>query len=419
MKRVLIWFRNDLRIHDQEALFTACSEGSSILPVFILSPAVERNTPYFIQGVSHFRKNFLNQSLQDLNDSLRAYGGNLLVKFGLVQDIISKLCDKYNIEEVYASAEYAYDEVVIQEQLAVMLSSKGLNFRLFHTGSLLHPADLPFETSQLPDLFTNYRKQVEKSICVRECFARPDEIKFIQIENELITFKQDQTDLLFKGGESEGIKRLNYYIHEKKLILNYKETRNGLLGIDYSSKFSAWLANGNLSVRKIYEEIKNFENQTAKNDSTYWMIFELLWRDFFRLVMMKAGKRIFQKSGLRLDEKAGNLDMEKFNSWCRGNTGLPFIDANMIELYQTGYMSNRGRQNVASYLVHNLGLDWRLGASYFEEMLIDYDVYSNWGNWAYLAGVGNDAREARVFNPERQAQMYDPQGEYVNFWLKN
>ncbi len=418
MKKVLIWFRNDLRIHDHEALFTASHEGAEILPVFIKEHPIKRNAPFFINGVSHFRTTFLDESLQDLDDSLRAYGGSLLIKDGNVVDVIADACERFGITEVYSSVEYAYDEVIIQEQVDVMLSSKGIKFRMFHNGNLIHPSDLPFDISELPDLFTHFRKKVEESLIIRKCFPKPKEIRFLKFHNENDLQHHEQINTLFKGGESEGLKRLNYYVHEQKLILNYRESRNGLLGMDYSSKFSAWLANGNLSARKIYEEIKSFENKVEKNDSTYWMIFELLWRDFFRLVMMKFGNKLFQRSGLKSVEKAGVLDLKRLNLWCRGNTGEPFIDANMIELKQTGYMSNRGRQNVASYLVHNLGLDWRLGASYFEEMLVDYDVYSNWGNWAYLAGVGNDARESRAFNPIRQSQMYDPDGEYVRFWLQ-
>jgi deoxyribodipyrimidine photo-lyase len=189
------------------------------------------------------------------------------------------------------------------------------------------------------------------------------------------------------------------------------------LGADYSSKFSAWLALGCLSPRYIYEQVRAYETQRIKNDSTYWLIFELLWRDYFRFIAHKHGKKIFRSSGLHGVTIPWQQDWKRFELWCAGETGYPLIDANMRELAATGFMSNRGRQNVASFLTKNLGIDWRMGAEWFESLLIDYDVASNWGNWNYSAGVGNDARGFRYFNILKQAQDYDPDGHYVQHWL--
>jgi deoxyribodipyrimidine photo-lyase len=179
------------------------------------------------------------------------------------------------------------------------------------------------------------------------------------------------------------------------------------------------LANGCLSARQVFHEVKKYEAERIANESTYWLIFELLWRDYFRLVMEKFGTDLFSLEGItaRKQRQPQGLDIVKFLKWVNGNTGNRFIDANMIELKRTGFMSNRGRQNVASYFVHDLGMDWRLGAWYFEAVLLDYDVYSNWGNWAYVAGVGNDPRENRYFNTARQADMYDADGAYRKLWL--
>jgi deoxyribodipyrimidine photo-lyase len=221
----------------------------------------------------------------------------------------------------------------------------------------------------------------------------------------------------FVGGESEGLKRLNEYTWKGRNILTYKETRNGLLGKDYSSKFSPWLANGSLSVRRIIAEINRFEKKVKKNQSTYWLKFELLWREYFRLIALKYGKRIFEKAGIRGNVQTYNNNMGLFNKWKNGETGNDFVDANMKELLLTGFMSNRGRQNAASYLCKDLNVDWRWGASWFESSLIDYDVYSNWCNWMYVAGVGNDPRENRHFNTKKQAEIYDPNSRYRKTWL--
>jgi deoxyribodipyrimidine photo-lyase len=177
---------------------------------------------------------------------------------------------------------------------------------------------------------------------------------------------------------------------------------------------------GCLSAREIYRSIKQYETKYEANESTYWLIFELLWRDYFWFMMKKHKHLYFLPGGLKSPTvHAPQHDAASFKRWIDGQTGNDFIDANMIELKLSGFMSNRGRQNVASYLCHDLRLDWRYGAAYFEQQLIDYDVSSNWCNWAYLAGVGNDPRAGRVFNIDKQARDYDPDKSYRNLWLKN
>ncbi|MFN3345543.1 MAG: FAD-binding domain-containing protein, partial [Chloroherpetonaceae bacterium] len=169
--------------------------------------------------------------------------------------------------------------------------------------------------------------------------------------------------------------------------------------------------------RTIYEAVKRYEHERIANDSTYWLIFELIWRDYFRFISLKYGNRMFKKYGIKNQPVGWSQDEAKFQAWAEGKTGVPFIDANMRELSATGFMSNRGRQNVASFLVKDLKVDWRMGAEWFESLLIDYDVASNYGNWNYVAGIGNDPREDRYFNPLRQAAMYDPNGDYVRHWI--
>jgi deoxyribodipyrimidine photo-lyase len=192
-----------------------------------------------------------------------------------------------------------------------------------------------------------------------------------------------------------------------------------LIGADYPSKFSAALSFGCISPRKVYWEIKKYEEERIENDSTYWLYFELLWRDYFRFMFKKYGNAMFREDGIRKVKRtniAVNED-ELFEKWKDGKTGVPFIDANMLELKHTGFMSNRGRQNVASFLINDLHVTWTKGAAYFEEMLIDYNPASNWGNWSYLAGVGNDPREERYFNVVKQAYDYDSKAEYVKLWI--
>src|SRR5690606_507265 len=221
----------------------------------------------------------------------------------------------------------------------------------------------------------------------------------------------------FIGGESFALEQMKAFIWSSDGIRDYYETRNQLLGWQYSSKFSAWLATGCLSPKKVYEEILEYENQRGGNKSTYWLYFELLWRDYFRMMGKKYGDRIFYRSGLKKSDYSyrQNADWE---NWRNAETGVPIIDACMVQLRETGFMSSRGRQIVAAYLVHEIKADWLVGAEYFESLLIDYDPCSNYCNWNYLAGVGsNDLLHHRHFDPEKQSKTYDPEGKFIEYWI--
>lgn len=419
--RTLIWHRNDLRIQDNEPIYKAVQDGDEILPVYIFPLESNERFPFEIAEVSTFRKAFLRESLQSLMENWSMLGTELLVVKGNPSEIIADLCKKYSIDNVYTSKEYAAYEIHEEERVEAAL--KDLNCRLscFHTSTLIHPSQLPFTIQSLPDIFTLFRKEVETHCTFAKPFPTIKQVKPLTHEEsscniELYT-RSEKGNALLIGGEKEANNRLNHYVWETDLIATYKDTRNGLLGMNYSSKFSPWLALGCISPRTIASEILKYEQEVVANESTYWLIFELLWRDYFRFVMMKYGNRLFQKGGIRGRNAESRGTLNDYTNWCKGETGNRFVDANMRELNSTGFMSNRGRQNVASYLVHDLHVDWRLGAAYFEKMLIDYDVCSNWGNWAYVAGVGNDPRENRKFNIERQASMYDPDGAYVRTWL--
>jgi deoxyribodipyrimidine photo-lyase len=221
----------------------------------------------------------------------------------------------------------------------------------------------------------------------------------------------------YTGGSTAAHARLQTYFWDRDRLRLYKETRNGMLDPDDSSRLSAWLALGCISPRTVYAEVKRYEQERVRNESTYWLVFELLWRDYFRFILAKHGAKLFRPSGIQGIPIPWQQDWPRFQAWCRGETGYPLVDANMRELAATGFMSNRGRQNVASFLTKNLGIDWRMGAEWFESLLIDYDVASNYGNWNYTAGVGNDARGFRYFHIPKQSREYDPKGDYLRHWL--
>jgi deoxyribodipyrimidine photo-lyase len=438
MKRIVYWFRNDLRLHDNAGLQAALEDADQILPVFVFDPRLFRDLPALgIRKTGVFRANFLIESVADLRQSLRARGSDLIVRVGSPAKILAELAEDLEAFAVYTSKEVTNEEVTDEAMLSKRLKPLNIDLEMFWQASLYHVRDLPFEISRLPDVFTQFRNQTERRATVRATWPTPDAVplpKNMDIEPgpmpTLATFgfaDGDHTYQLtadvraavpFKGGETTALARLDAYLWHKDLLRTYKETRNGMVGEDYSSKFSAWLSLGCLSPRLVYEEVQRYETERVKNDSTYWLVFELLWRDYFRFVALKYGNRIFKPSGIKLDlNYKGRHDENLFLRWAEGQTGIPFIDANMRELAATGFMSNRGRQNVGSFLVKDLGIDWTWGAAWFESLLVDYDPCSNWGNWTYVAGVGNDPREDRYFNILTQANRYDEQGKFVKHWL--
>jgi deoxyribodipyrimidine photo-lyase len=429
MNTSIVWFKTDLRLHDNETLIKSIEQSDEIIPVFCFDENEFKKTEFGFQKTGNFRAQFLLESLKDLDDNLRKLGSGLLIVRGKPEYELFKLAQKYQATKVYAKKEVAYEEKQTEERVEKELWKLKYELKTFSTSTLYHAQDLPFSIKDIPDVFTNFRKRTEKESQIREIFPAPKVIKSPVIP-ELILPRLEQLGLTqitvdqrsafpFKGGETEAYSRLNYYFKETKLISTYKETRNELIGTDYSSKFSPWLANGCLSPREIYYELKKYEEQFGANESTYWLVFELLWRDYFRFMMKKHRHQFFLQTGIKPSESPTQLNnQELLNQWIDGNTGVDFIDANMIELKLTGFMSNRGRQNVASYLCNDLKLDWRYGAAYFEQQLIDYDVCSNWGNWAYLAGVGNDPRGNRYFNVAKQAEDYDSKKQYRILWTQ-
>ena len=428
MRTIVVWFKTDLRLHDNETLVKAIAQGDAIVPVYCFDDSHFVESEYGFQKTGSYRAQFLLESLTDLDKNLRKLGSGLIILRGKPEVEIPKVVSQYNANKVVAKREVAFEERQTETLVQEALFKLKCEFQSYSTSTLYHAEDLPFSIKDIPDVFTNFRKKTEKDALIRPSFESPLQIKSPTIETiQLPTMEEiglnfqpidSRAAIVFKGGESQAIARLNHYFFETKCISNYKETRNGLIGGDYSSKFSAWLALGCISPRFIYTQLQQYEAEFGANDSTYWLVFELLWRDYFRFMMKKHKSKLFNQSGIK-DNKIQLFknDVQKLQDWIEGRTGIDFVDANMIELKLTGFMSNRGRQNVASYLCNDLKLDWRLGAAYFEEQLIDYDVCSNWGNWAYLAAVGNDPRENRYFNIEKQAAVYDKNKEYRNLWL--
>ena len=420
--RSLIWFRNDLRVTDNATLNAAVKASTEVIPVFILDPAQWAEDRWGQVKTGPFRTQFLLESLADLKADLEDMGGALLIRSGEPAEVLKVLAEEHGVRTVFATAEHTSEELHREAQVAEVL-----DLRLEEQLTMYHPDDLPFELEQLPDVFTRFRGKMEKRSEVRDPLPEPEALAVpAGLQSDGVPTLADlgveakvsdaRGVLPFKGGAVAAWERLGHYFWETKKLRVYKKTRNGLLGADYSSKFSPWLALGCISPREINAQVRAFEKEIEKNEDTYSLIFELIWRDYFRYVAMRYGNRIFHKRGIKQESPKWRQDRRVFEAWCEGRTKCDFVNANMRELAATGFMSNRGRQNVASYLVHDLGVDWRLGASWFEHHLLDHDPASNYGNWIYVAGVGNDPRPNRKFNTGGQAERYDADGKYRRHW---
>jgi len=427
----IVWFRNDLRLNDHEPLTRAIeSKTQRLLCVYCVDPrqfGTTRLRGFPRTGVHRAR--FLIESLADLRQNLRRLGNDLAIRIGRPEEQLPELAEKLGASGIYFYEEATDEELQVEKRLTQRLKTMGVSVNAYWGSTLFHRDDLPFEVRNLPQVFTQFRIRCEKDAKVRPPLSAPKQfppgpegLDFGELptpaEPRLTEPSDDPRAVLrFQGGETAALDRIEAYIWRNDRLRIYKQTRNGLLGADYSSKFSPWLSLGCVSPRTIAAEVARYENARVRNDSTYWLVFELMWRDYFRFLAIQAGTSLFSQSGPARVRKSWSTDSDALNRWIEGRTGIPFVDANMRELKATGFMSNRGRQNVASFLAKDLEVDWRFGAEWFESQLIDDDVCSNWGNWAYVAGVGTDPRQDRRFNVIKQAYDYDTQGEYVRTWL--
>lgn len=430
MASAILWLRNDLRLHDHEALTRALEENDQIIPLYCLDPQQLQPTTLGWPRMGIHRIRFLLESLVDLKEQLSKLGGNILVKRGKPKHIISHLIQTYSISQVYAHQEVASEEVKDEKAVAQLLAQHHIPFHLIWTKTLYHMGDVPFKPEKTPLTFKTFRTKCTQQANIRKEFPTPQEIPvpdYVKDWGEVPSMesltighirpnKIDPQDTqyyspIYQGGETQALERIAYYTFESQLLSKYKYTRNQSLGTDYSSKLSPWLAHGCISPRRIYWTVKKYEQEVKKNISTWWLIFELIWRDYFKFLAIRFGTRMFHVGGIRDRSVSFHDDHSLFEKWKNGQTGIPFVDAHMRELIHTGFISNRGRVNCASFLARDYQVNWTWGAAWFEHLLIDYDVCSNWINWNF------QATEVWYTNPVNQGLKYDKKGEYVSQWI--
>ncbi|MDP2488557.1 DASH family cryptochrome [Vibrio splendidus] len=444
MKKIgLYLFTNDLRINDNQLLHCAAQSVDKLIYV-IVEPTLVRFSADLAQEQSYgaHRQAFVSQSIANLESNLVKLGQQLVVirsnhlEPDTTEQTLSQIIATQHVTHFFANAHCGYDERLLIR--SIQRQSPNLVMCLPHHSTLFDSHELPFEFSKVPSSFTKFRKLVvhldvnrnETVIAHLPPAPTPTPVPAIPLSSS----PNDESAVIsvYLGGEDAGLAHLeNYFSHD--YAFNYKQTRNAFDGIENSTKFSPWLALGCVSPKTIYRHLKQFEADHGSNDSTYWIYFELLWREYFYWKCLSLGSSLFgETSNHELNSSNSSATSNlNFAKWKSGNTNYPIVDACMRQLNTTGYMSNRGRQLAASCLIFELGIDWRHGAAYFESQLIDYDAASNWGNWAYIAGAlrpqvstqtnkqknaNQEQPKSRHFDLGKQTDMYDPDHAFINKW---
>lgn len=423
-RSALVWLQNDLRLHDNPTLVTAATQSERLTVVYIIDPEQFRPSRYQARPMGKPRWRFIQQALADVSAQLQQRKQRLVIRVGQPLQVMQQLLGTHNFDAVFSSEHPGWYE----RERWRLLSKRYpfIEWQKIHSQTLFSPTDLPFPMAELPAQFTQFRKQLERLAELPVAAPLPPPVELpppvTAIDSDTVPAAiadyatpdpYDQS--VFQGGEAAAIAHVEQYF-AGRFASSYKETRNALDDWFSSTKFSPWLAQGCLSPRWLYARLRRYEQEIEANESTYWIVFELLWREYFQWYGHQLGVQLFKFRGIKNHSPQTSFYPARLAQWCSGTTPYPIVNACMKQLNATGYMSNRGRQLVASCFVHELGLDWRYGAAYFEQQLVDYDVASNWGNWQYLAGVGADPRGHRQFNLSKQTEMYDPKLSFITRW---
>ena len=429
MSAALCLFTHDLRLDDNRVLLEA-QRHNAILPLYVVDERWFKPIHYSLPSMGAERWQFTRQAVQAFDEQLSRYGQHLTVLMGDVVECVSAALLASDADTVITCRPKGWLE---RQQLAKLLQlNPSLNVTLVDNDTLFEFDD-SWLGSGLAKQYTPFRKQAERSAIgtvtmLPQALPPPPKGDALDMSshhlcvatNELANLtggnKTSPASGQFLGGEKTAKKHVHSYF-ASGAASSYKQTRNELSGWDTSSKWSPWLAQGSLSARWLYQTIEDYEASYGANDSTQWLKVELFWREYFQWLALKLGNDLFAVGGVKNKRLTTSFYPERFKRWCQGNTPYPLVNACMKELSKTGFMSNRGRQLVASCLVNELEVDWRYGAAWFEHKLIDYNVGSNWGNWQYIAGVGVDPRGGRRFDLDKQQRDFDPDFEYVKQWL--
>ncbi|MCB0824451.1 MAG: deoxyribodipyrimidine photo-lyase [Bacteroidales bacterium] len=395
----VFWFRRDLRLNDNAALYHALNSGKPVLPIFIFDPEILKELPE-----KDARVTFIYALLNQINQKQEKQGSQLLIKQGKPLSVFKDLIQEFEIAAVYTNRDYEPYAIQRDQEVKNFLESKHIIFHEFKDQVIFEKSEVSKQDGSPYTVYTPYskiwlQKFKEKKI---ESFPSEDHLdKLIKAETGP---KLNLKDLGFKQSEIT----VPGFDISKNLIENYSKTRD-VPSTEGTSHLGPYLRFGTVSIRELARKAANFEETFLK---------ELIWREFFMQILYHFPHVVDQSFKPAYDKIEWLNDETQFKKWCEGKTGYPMVDAGMRQLNQTGYMHNRVRMVVASFLCKHLLIDWRWGEAYFAEKLLDFELSSNNGNWQWAAGTGCDAAPYfRVFNPASQQEKFDPDWIYIKKWV--
>lgn len=423
--RGLFWFREDLRLHDNPVLLRLAEQCDELILLYCFDDRQLAPGRFLAKGIGAPRMTFLKESLEDLAQAIAHRNQRLIFRRGDPVEVVSQLLRRHSVDCLGVTTLPGPLERKAVEAIERRFPWLEVIKDWGHT--LFSPEQLPVSIAELPDNFNSFTALVQHRkpllpeptpdhLPPPPVIAKTEESDpFPTIENPYRHEWVPPDWFGFYGGEQAAFRQLNYYLWDRHLIRQYESTHNGFIGWNYSSKFGPWLALGCLSVRQVWYAVRSYEHLAGECESTQRLLRELLWREYFQWLMKKYGEQVFQPGGIHGEPAYQPFYPEEFAAWTQGKTGIPIIDACMRELKTTGWLSRRGRRMVAHFLANELDIDWRYGAAWFQQQLIDADLAVNWGNWSHV--IRAQSGRSQLDNVLKQAYEYDPQAEYVSLWL--
>ncbi|MGB2172136.1 MAG: cryptochrome/photolyase family protein [Flavobacteriaceae bacterium] len=397
----VFWFRRDLRLEDNAGLYAALTSGHKVLPIFIFDTEIIHKLPS-----KDARIEMIHAALGKMTNAMKGNRCNVGMYLGKPKAAFESLIKKYAIKKVVTNRDYEPYASERDGQIADLLKENDIAFETHKDQVIFEKSEVTKDDGLPYKVYTPYSRKWLKRFDQEGLQYYPSENHL----NQLAEVFQPEVSLQELGFEPSSIEQPQYRFDES-IIRTYEATRN-FPALDNTSKTGAHLRFGTLSIRKMVKKAAAEENIT--------FLKELIWREFFMQILWHfphTPKQCFKPQYERIQWRNNE---EEFKRWCEGNTGYPFVDAGMRELNATGFMHNRVRMLVGSFLCKHLLIDWRWGEAYFAEKLLDYEMSSNVGNWQWVAGCGVDAAPYfRIFNPTDQIKKFDKQHRYIQKWVPN
>ena len=402
-KLAVFWFRRDLRLDDNVGLYHALKENENVLPIFIFDKEILENLPK-----NDARVTFIFETLENMRTELHKKKREISIYHDTPINVFKKITDQNKISCVYTNHDYEPYAKERDKEISDFLSEKDIEFKTYKDQVFFEKDEILKNDGDPYVVYTPYKNKWKENFKESDLKNHPSENHLL---NMVYDFNFEEKTLKDLGFETSEIKVKDYKV-TPTLIDNYEDTRN-FPGIDYgTSKLGPHLRFGTASVRKM------FKKAIAENNEVFWS--ELIWREFFMQILWHFPETTDKAFRSKYDRIEWRNNEKEFEKWKKGETGYPLVDAGMRELNKTGYMHNRVRMLVASFLCKHLLIDWRWGEAYFAEKLLDYEMSSNVGNWQWAAGSGVDAAPYfRIFNPTTQIKKFDKDHEYINKWVED